>query len=72
MLPVTVARAFADSVAIRYVLPVLRMTSCFYTTGHAMVSDYAACDIKRDWFDSGCFQMLHWGRHVLSLIALIV
>jgi len=32
MLPVAVARSSFDGVAIRYVLPVLRMTSCFHTT----------------------------------------
>ena len=31
MLPVAVARSSSDGVAIRYVLPVLRMTSCFHT-----------------------------------------
>jgi len=33
MLPVAVARSSSDSVAIRYVLPVLWMTSCFHTMG---------------------------------------
>jgi len=33
MLPVAVARSSSDSAAIRYVLPVLRMTSCFHTMG---------------------------------------
>ena len=28
-----VARSFSSDIAIRYVLPVLWMTSCFYTTG---------------------------------------
>jgi len=32
MLPVTVARSFSDGSAIRYVLPVLWMTSCFHLT----------------------------------------
>jgi len=31
MLPVAVARPCSDGVAIRYVLPVLWMTSCFHT-----------------------------------------
>jgi len=33
VLLVAVARSSSDGVAIRYVLPVLRMTSCFYTVG---------------------------------------
>ena len=33
MLPVPMARSFSDGIAIRYVLPVLRMTSCFHTKG---------------------------------------
>jgi len=33
MLPVAVARSFADDVMIRYVLPVLRMTPCFHIMG---------------------------------------
>ena len=33
ILPVAVARSSSDCVAIRYVLPVLRMTSCFHSMG---------------------------------------
>jgi len=33
MLPVALARFSSDGVAICYVLPVLRMTSCFHTMG---------------------------------------
>ena len=33
LLPMAVARSSCDGVAIRYVLPVLRMTSCFHTVG---------------------------------------
>jgi len=33
MLYTTVAQCFSDDTATRYVLPVLRMTSCFHTTG---------------------------------------
>jgi len=33
MLPVAVSRSFYNGVAIRYVLPVIRMTSCFHTMG---------------------------------------
>jgi len=33
MLPVAVAWSSSDGVAICYVHPVLRMTSCFHTTG---------------------------------------
>jgi len=32
-LPVAVAQFSSDDVAIRYILPVLWMTSCFYTMG---------------------------------------
>jgi len=34
MLPVTVARSSSDDNAIRYVLPVLWMTSCLRVMGH--------------------------------------
>jgi len=33
VLPMAVARSASDGVAIRYVLPALRMTSCFRTVG---------------------------------------
>ena len=33
MWPVTVARSSLDGIVIRYVLPVLWMTSCFHTMG---------------------------------------
>jgi len=33
MLPVAVARSSSDGVAIHYVLPVLRMSSCYHTMG---------------------------------------
>jgi len=35
MLPAAVARSSSSGVMIRYVLPVLWMTSCFHTMGHA-------------------------------------
>jgi len=35
MLPVALARYSSGGVAIRYVFPVLRMTSCFHTMGPA-------------------------------------
>jgi len=43
MLPVAMARSFSDGAALRYVLPALRMTSCFHTlrpvgrVGHGFV-----------------------------------
>jgi len=41
MLPVAIARSSADGVAIRYVLPVLWMTSCFHTMGSTVRRVYS-------------------------------
>ena len=61
-LPVAVARSSFDVNAISYVLPVLRMTSCFHTTG--------AAGEKEDYLYSAIYTMhslkaLRHGSHSL-------
>jgi len=49
MLPMAVALSSYDGVAIRYVLPVLRMTSCFHTTGRIRYSGPEDCRLSPSW-----------------------
>jgi len=46
MLPLAVARS-SDGVAIRYVLPVLQMTSCFHTMGPVARIKHDASEVRQ-------------------------
>jgi len=60
MLPVALVRSFSDGVAIRYVLPVLWMTSCFHTTGpidgikHDLVFRRSSLGGGASWTSDNC------------------
>jgi len=69
MLSMAVARSSSDGIAIRYLLPVLRMTSCFHTMGPVggqarrwVVSHVAVCWLT--WSLAGCGPLQHTGSLV--------
>jgi len=53
MLPVPVDRSFYDGSVIRYVLPVLWMTSCFHALGQIQIHTIGDLLIVTRWVESG-------------------
>jgi len=82
MLPLAMARFSSDGVVICYILPVLRMTLCFHSTGqwatitHSYISVKFArwqhkLDVRRPVFDR-ILENAAPGRSLLSMIVLLL